>query len=200
MTATILLIRHAAHAEVGAVLSGRRPGLALSPRGREQAERLARRLAGWRIDAVQTSPVERARQTAEAIGGTIADVAALDEVDFGDWAGMRFAALEPDPLWHRWNTARAVAEAPGGETMRAVQDRVWAHCEQAARAGAGRTLAMVSHCDVIRAAIARALDLSLDRILSFDVAPASISCLELGDWGARVVSVNDTAHLEDQAA
>ena len=56
---------------------------------------------------------------------------------------------------------------------------------------------MVSHCDVIRAVIARVLGLSLDCLLQFDLDPASISRLALGDWGGRVISVNDTAHLEN---
>jgi len=204
LTTTILLIRHALHAEVGTVLSGRRPGLALSERGAAQAEQLARRLAGCGLVRVETSPLERARQTAEPIAvaaGLTPQVApALNEVDFGAWTGRAFSDLAGDPLWQRWNADRAVAQTPGGETMAAAQERAWAHCVRTALALPCTTVAMVSHCDVIRAVLARVLDLSLNRLLSFDLAPASVSRLEVGEHGARVLSINDTAHLECAAA
>jgi broad specificity phosphatase PhoE len=59
------------------------------------------------------------------------------------------------------------------------------------RSMAGQIVAMVTHCDVIRAVIAAILGLSLDHILRFDVAPASVSRLVAGEWGARVVSINE---------
>ena len=53
---------------------------------------------------------------------------------------------------------------------------------------------MVSHCDVIRAVIARVLGLSLDRLLAFETDPASLSRIEVGNWGARLLSLNEVAH------
>src|SRR6478735_11376384 len=61
----ILLVRHGQTPTTGSVLPGRAPGLHLSDRGREQAERVAERLAGLRVDALYSSPMERARETAE---------------------------------------------------------------------------------------------------------------------------------------
>ena len=201
MTATILLIRHASHGEAGTVLSGRRPGLALSDGGVREAERLALRLAPIPLAALHASPLERTRQTAGAVAAYHPGLAvethdALLEVDFGAWSGMTFADLAPDPGWQRWNSARAVAETPGGETMAAAQDRAWSHCVRAALGAPGSVLAMVSHCDVIRAVLARVLGLSLDGLLAFEIAPASLSRIEVGEWGARVLALNDTAHLE----
>jgi broad specificity phosphatase PhoE len=51
---------------------------------------------------------------------------------------------------------------------------------------------MVTHCDIIRAVIAHVLGLSLDHILRFDIDPASISRLAVGDWGAKILSLNET--------
>jgi len=201
LTATILLIRHAAHDEAGAVLSGRRAGLELGEAGRKQAAALAARLARTSLHLVQASPLDRTRQTAEAIadahGLAVEQHDALLEVDFGEWQGRAFAELSDDPRWQRWNSARSISKAPGGETMRAAQDRAWGHCARTALAHPDGTVAMVSHCDVIRAVIARVLGLSLDCLLQFDLDPASISRLAVGDWGGRVISVNDTAHLEN---
>jgi probable phosphoglycerate mutase len=196
-TATILLIRHAAHGHLGDVLSGRQEGIPLAPEGVRQAAALARRLSAAPPDAVQASPVQRAQETAQAIaaecGREVETVAALDEIDFGEWTGRRFAELDGDPAWSRWNTARAEAEAPGGESMAAAQERAMAHLRGAAERHAGGTVAMVTHCDIIRAIVAAVLGLSLDRILRFDVSPATISRIAAGEWGERLMTLNEGA-------
>lgn len=195
MTATILLIRHAAHAQLGNVLSGRTGDVPLSAAGCAQAERLARRLGNEGLDAVQTSPVRRARDTAQVLAAAAnlsEDLAEpLNEIDFGAWSGRTFDALEADQDWQAWNTRRGEAVPPGGEPMRAVQQRVLAHLRAAARHASGAVIAMVSHADVIRAAVAGILGLSLDRILSFDIDPASVTRVVAGDWGERLVSLNE---------
>lgn len=196
MTSHILLIRHAAHGHLGNILSGRLPGVPLSQEGRSQAQRLAARLAATQMDAVHTSPVQRAQETAAAIAarrGLAVEVApALDELDFGDWAGRSFVELAGDPRWDSWNTARETATAPGGEGMTAAQSRAWTHVERTALASPDRTVAMVTHCDVIRAVVARVLGLSLGHIQRFDVDPASVTRLAVGSWGAKVLSLNES--------
>jgi len=115
----------------------------------------------------------------------------LNEIDFGVWAGRAFADLERDPAWTRWNEQRADAGAPNGEMMKQVQLRVWTYLQAAARRFPGKIVAMVSHCDPIRAAITAVLGLSLDNLLRIEVAPASVSRIEVGEWGARVLSLNE---------
>lgn len=193
-TATVLLIRHAAHGQLGQVLSGRTPGLPLSEAGQAQAKALGAALAGEGIAAVQSSPVQRAQETAQAIaeaaGCSVETVDALDEVDFGEWTGTSFARLDADPRWARWNSLRSLAEAPGGEGMAAAQRRALDHLTNTAARYTDRTVAMVSHCDIIRAIIAGVLGLSLDNMLRFDIGPASVSRLAVGDWGAQVQALN----------
>ena len=195
MTATILLIRHAAHGHLGNTLSGRRDGIPLSADGASQARSLAARLAARSPDAVQSSPVQRARETAEAIARSCSIsmevVDALDEIDFGDWTGRRFAELAGDPAWDQWNTRRSEAVPPGGESMVAAQQRAISHLRETASRYSGGTVAMVTHCDIIRAIVAGILGLSLDRVLGFDIDPAKVSRVAAGDWGARVMSLNE---------
>lgn len=198
MTTSIILVRHAAHAHLGKILSGRTPGIPLSEAGRGQAARLRETLAGETLDGVQTSPVQRSKETAEAIAADRADLAVetvepLNEIDFGDWSGAAFDDLEADPRWHEWNSERASGTTPGGETMIAAQHRAWTHITQAAEANPERTILMVSHCDIIRAVVARVLDLSLNAVHRFDVEPASITRLLVGSWGARLISLNEGA-------
>lgn len=196
MTATILLIRHAAHSHLGRILSGRTPNISLSAEGRLQADRLAERLSGEAVDAIHSSPVQRAQETAKAIAartGKSALVAApLDELDFGDWAGCAFANLDSDPRWAAWNERRATTGTPNGESMVEAQHRSWSHIEQTALALPGSTIAMVSHCDIIRAIVARVLGLSLDHYGRFDIDPASCTRIAVGHWGAKILSMNET--------
>lgn len=195
MTATIILVRHAAHSQLEHVLCGRAGDVPLSEAGSVQALRLARRLGSEGLDEVQTSPVRRARETAQVLTMVrrvpLAVTGALDEVDFGEWTGQEFAALEGDPRWQEWNARRGAARAPGGETMAGVQERVLAHLRAVASRAEGMVVAMVSHADVIRAAVAGVLGLSLDRILAFDIDPASVTRIAAGRWGERVLSVNE---------
>jgi broad specificity phosphatase PhoE len=195
VTANILLIRHAAHVELGRTLSGRRRDVALSSEGLEQAEIVADLLAVEPLAAVYSSPRERAYYTARSIAEAhdlkveIAD--ALDEVDFGGWTGMSFDDLEGDSGWSAWNEARGSARPPGGESMAEAVDRAALALEAIAAAHGGATIACVSHCDIIRGLIARYLGLPLDNMLRFDADPASVSRLALGNWGARIMTVNE---------
>jgi broad specificity phosphatase PhoE len=197
VTATVLLIRHAAHGHLGSILSGRTAGIPLSDAGAAQARALPARLADAAPDIVQASPVQRAQETAAALASVcerpVETVAALDEIDFGEWTGQAFADLAGDDRWNEWNSRRSTSLPPGGESMPAAQARASAHLAQVAQRHDGRTVAMVTHCDIIRGVIAGILGLSLDRIHQFDIDPASISRVAVGDWGMRVTSINEVA-------
>jgi broad specificity phosphatase PhoE len=196
MTTTFLLLRHAAHDNIGGFLAGRMPGVWLGDAGRVQADRLARRLRLEAIDAIFTSPRERAQQTAQAIaaacGLTVETAIELEEIDFGRWSGRDFEALRQDPLWQRWNAVRSLVRTPGGETMLDVQRRIVGLIERLAPQFDGRIVALVSHADVIKAAVMHHLGLSVDHWSRCDIAPASISRLVVGDWGAQILGLNET--------
>ena len=160
----------------------------------EEAERLAGRLAATPLAAIHSSPQVRAMQTAHAVakrtGAPIIQVSGLDEIDFGAWAGRSFADLAADPAWARWNGARGFAQPPGGETMTAVAARAVAHLEGIRAAGA---VLCVSHCDVIRAIVARYLGLPMNNMLRFDCDPASLTTLAKWPGAARLIALNERA-------
>lgn len=195
MTTTILLIRHAEHVEFGRMLSGRRRDVALTSEGIEQARILADLIGVVPIQAVYSSPRERAWYTAREIAEPhelkpVIDND-LDEIDFGDWTGRSFAALESDPEWRAWNSQRGSARVPGGETMGEATARAEEAIAAIARNHPDATVAIVSHCDIIRGVIAHHLGLGLDNLLRFDVDPASVSRIAIGpDW-SRVLTVNE---------
>jgi probable phosphoglycerate mutase len=195
VTANILLIRHAAHVELGRILSGRRRDVALSADGLQQAQIVADLIGVEPLAAVYSSPRERAYYTARKIAEPhelkveIAD--GLDEIDFGDWTGRGFDTLEGDPDWQRWNEARGSARPPGGESMGEASARAMETLRAIAAEHPDQLIAAVSHCDIIRGVLAACMGLHLDHLLRFDVDPASVSRIAIGDWGARVISINE---------
>ncbi len=197
MTATFFLIRHAAHDDLNLRLSGRRPGVPLSAEGRAQTVRLGERLAAMGVTRIACSPLDRTRATADAIAVACAGpapepVAALTEIDLGAWTGRSFDSFGDDPAWRAWNEERHRARPPGGESMGEAQARIveWL-AATAADAPDGAMVAVVSHSDMIRAAVAHVLGLTLDKLLRFDIDPASITTVVMGDWGAKLVRLNE---------
>jgi broad specificity phosphatase PhoE len=194
LSATVFLVRHASHDEVGRVLTGR-SDIAINAVGRAEAVWLADRLAGVPIAAIHSSPRRRARETADVVaerhGLPVTNADALDEIDFGAWMGQAFSDLDGDPAWARWNVARGTAVTPGGEDMGAATARAVSHIEQVA---GEQPVLCVSHCDIIRGVVAHYLGLDADRLLGFDIDPASLTELALyGDGGGRVVTLNERA-------
>ncbi|WP_270937046.1 histidine phosphatase family protein, partial [Falsiroseomonas oryzae] len=184
-------------------LSGRSDAAGLSAAGRAQAARLSRRLLRARPVALHTSPRRRAQETAALLAATLGlpPIAepALDEIDFGAWTGRSFDALDDDPAWRSWNEQRGTARPPGGEAMHEALARVLRWTETLAGTHPDSTLLAVSHADVIKAALCAHLGLTLDAHWRLEVAPASLSGVELWPGGGRVRFVNDTAALEDAA-
>ncbi len=195
MTATFLLIRHAVTDDVDVRMSGRRPGVPLNRKGRRQAELLAAHLDGAPLDQLLASPLDRTRETAailgEPCGLAVVDEPALLEIDVGEWTGVSFATLAADPRWHRWNEQRATACCPGGETMAQAQARVTGLMRRLAQAHGDQVIALVTHSDLIRAAVCDVLGLGLAAVHRFDIDPASVTRVLLGDLGGRVLSMNE---------
>jgi probable phosphoglycerate mutase len=189
------LLRHGEHNLQGRICAGRMPGVVLSEKGREEAERAAQRLAGAEIAAIYASPMERTRQTAEIVGGRLSlPVTVLDdlaELDFGDWTGRTFDEVRQDPRWPAWASHRSLSCIPGGETMRAVQRRVVEAIMEMRAQHPDAAVVAVSHGDVIRAALVFALGMPLDFYARLEVATASLSTVRIDANGIRVIAINE---------
>jgi probable phosphoglycerate mutase len=192
---TFYLARHATHALLGRALVGRTAAISLDDEGRREAGELARRLAGKGITQLQSSPRDRARETAAPIarwlGLAIEIEPAIDEIDFGGWGGRTFADLDNDPGWQVWNTRRSAARPPGGETMGQLQERVVRHLETMAAHQPEQRIVLVSHAETIRAAVLHCLGMALDDFARIEIAPASITTVRLDARGCDVVGLNE---------
>lgn len=190
------LVRHCAHSDLEQVLTGRSAGVPLSAQGRAEAARLASAVEHLAPARVQSSPRERAQQTASAIAVplhlAVDTVDALDEIDFGAWQGRSFAELGGEADWIAWNQHRATARPPGGEAMAEAVARVVGHLDALADdlAQSGDAAICVTHCDIIRGVVAHHLGLGLDRLLGFDVSCGSITTLDFATRPARLVRLN----------
>jgi broad specificity phosphatase PhoE len=176
------------------MLTGRTPGHALGQEGRNEAARLADRLADLPIAAIHTSPVQRARETAEIIAARLALPVVVEpglaEIDFGAWQGATFSELHGRADWHGFNTGRALAAVPGGETMLAAQARALDTLLALTATHPDAELVLVSHGDMIKALLALALGMPLDLMRRLRIDPASRSILSINGAEALVEAVN----------
>jgi probable phosphoglycerate mutase len=194
----ILLVRHGETPTTGTVLPGRAPGLHLSERGRAQAEGVAQRLSGLPVQAIYSSPLERARETAEpsaaGAGLTVSEEAGLLECDFGDWTGAALAGLTGLPEWQTVQHNPSAFRFPNGEGFSGMQARIVGTLETLRAAHPGAVVVCFSHADPIKAALAHALGTHLDLFQRIVISPASVSAISYTDGQApAVLTVNSTS-------
>lgn len=191
---TFYLVRHGENDLVGGAIAGRSPGVHLNAAGRQQAERLAEHLARRPLRHIFSSPLERARETAEPLARRlnlpVQTSEALIEIDFGDWTRKRIAELDQTEEWRRWNTLRSVGRVPHGESMLEVQARFVGKLESLRRQFPADSIGIFSHGDPLRAAIVYYLGLPLDLLLRLEVSTASVTIFDVDDWSARFQCVN----------
>jgi probable phosphoglycerate mutase len=179
----------------------------LTREGLEQAAAAATALAArhiatnGHIRAVVSSPLLRARQTAEPVAGVLGLGVEVDdrftETDFGTWEGLTFAeASERDPEVHRaWLTDSSVSP-PQGESFDLVARRVDAALDDVLRRHPGQTVVVVSHVTPIKLILRRALDAGPSMLYRLHLDLACLSIVEFWpDGGASVRLVNDTSYL-----
>lgn len=188
------LIRHAEVDGIGRRLAGRSPEVHLNRLGQQQIETLSCGLAKHPIQRVISSPIERCRETAnriaEAIGLAVETSDALIELDFGDWTGRSFEELERDPQWIRYNKFRSAVQIPRGESFLDVQRRIIGFMRQLLDQDMETVCALVSHGDVIRAALLYWLGIPVDYVHRLRVEPASVSMIRVGNDDAELLLFN----------
>jgi probable phosphoglycerate mutase len=195
----ILLIRHAMTDYAGKRLTGRSLGIPLNDEGHIQAKNLAERLSGFPVAAIYSSPLERAVETATPIAGTF-DLpcvisADFNEIDFGKWTDMEIDDLVSDPVFRSFNLFRSSTKIPDGESMAEAQMRIVSGIEKIRSQHIDKTVAIISHADLIKSAIAFYAGIHLDMMERIVISPASVSIIEIYDETARLVVMNSTENL-----
>ena len=195
---TCLLIRHGqSEANVDGILAGHLDS-GLTETGTAQVRRLAEILAVVPVRLVVTSPLQRCAVTAHEIVAAQPEAPRthpderIVEVRYGAWTGRPLKELASEPLWSVIQSMPSSVTFPAdprhaSESMPAMADRAWTAWQDWDRTvaethGTHAVWAMVSHGDVIKALVARALGLALDAFQSIVVDPASVSVVHrMGD-------------------
>lgn len=194
---TILLVRHGQTPTTGKVLPGRAKGLHLAEVGLQQAELAAERISQLNtIDAIYSSPLERAKETAapiaKACGLKTQVERGLFECDFGEWTGAELKKLMKLPEWQTVQRAPSTFRFPGGESFTEMQTRMVTSLDKLRARHPGGTIVCVSHADTIKAAVAHALGTHIDLFQRIVISPASVSAVLWHSGGPVVLAVNST--------
>jgi probable phosphomutase (TIGR03848 family) len=194
---TVLIVRHGLTATTGHVLTGWMPGIGLDERGRAQAARLADRLAGLKLDAIVTSPLQRCVETARAVADRRSVNVQIDErvgeCQYGEWTGRQLKELERDPLWKVVQAHPSAVTFPAGESLLDMQHRVVAAVRDwNGRLGPDATYLICSHGDPIKAVVADSLGLHLDQSQRIQVDPCSLTVIRYTPLRPFLVRMNDT--------
>jgi probable phosphoglycerate mutase len=195
----MLLIRHAVNDWVGERLAGWTPGVNLNDKGRAQASVLAQRLAEVPLAAIYCSPLERTLETAQPLAElnnlTVQVRENLGETRYGDWTGRDLKDLREEKLWPVIQVYPGGARFPGGESLREVQARMVIELDAIRDAHADQVVAVVSHSDPIKLAVAHYAGLPLDLFQRLTISPASITAFAFSRFGPRLLCLNHTEQL-----
>ncbi len=198
---TLILIRHGNTDWADKKLAGWLPDVHLTEQGKQQAAELVERLAPLKIDAIYSSPLERALETAQPLakarGLRIHRVADLGEVKYGDWQGQSLKVLSNKKAWRIVQAAPSAFQFPNGESFREMQSRAVGAIEKIITNHPKDTIAAFSHGDVIRVIVAYYSGIALDNFQRIAISPASINVINLGPFGARLHRLNDTGPLQN---
>jgi probable phosphoglycerate mutase len=173
----------------------------LTPEGERQAAAAARRLGSYDIGAIVSSPLERARRTAEAVAAEAGRHVQVDEdlreVDFGAWEGLTFAEVRkgwPSEMAAWW--ADPAVAPPGGESFLDAQKRVKVARERLLASYPEDIVLVVSHVTPIKMFVQLALEAPLSALYRMHLDLAALTTVDAYADGPTVLrAFNDTAHL-----
>ena len=196
----LILVRHGRTSANAAGLLQGRVDNELDEVGARQADQIAAALSrtGERPDRIISSPLQRARQTAQATAARTGLEISIDarwaELDYGDWDGLPISEIRISE-WQSWQADSGFAP-PGGESLTQLNERVGAACDELVAAAAGSNVVVFTHVSPIKSAIRWALRTSDEISWHLHVSQAQITRIDFRGPMPRLTSHNETAHLE----
>ena len=192
----LLLIRHGENEFVKTgKMAGRMPGVHLNERGRQQAVELAEALSDVPLKAIYASPLERARETAEALAGErkleIQLRPDLMDTNIGKWQGRTLKQVRRLKKWKIVQQAPSRFTFPEGESFLQNQTRIVSCLDEIAASHKPKDIvAVVFHADPIKLAVAHYLGMPLDHFQRLGCDTASVTILFVSETGAHLVKLN----------
>ena len=185
----LILVRHGRTALNAAGRLQGRVDEPLDEIGRSQAVAVAERIGA--VDELVSSPLRRARETADAFGVEYAVDERWIELAYGIYEGVPHADV-PSDAWRQWRADPSFVPE-GGESLAGLDDRVRQACDELAARADGRTIAVVSHVSPIKCAVAWALGAGIEIAWRSHLSHASICRIELRHAGPVLFSFNEVA-------
>lgn len=193
----LILVRHG---QTAVNAEGRLQGridAELTATGEAQAAACAAVLARVAPSRIISSPLRRARQTADAIAGASGAPIQVDErwteLDYGDWDGAVLRSM-PQHEWDHWRSDIAFTP-PGGESLVALTERVRGACDELVAEASDTDVVVVSHVSPIKAAVAWSLGVGPETSWRMFLGVAAICRIAVGPRGASLHAYNDLSHL-----
>ncbi|MBR7142113.1 MAG: histidine phosphatase family protein [Clostridia bacterium] len=208
MAETVTTVYFVRHGEAVSNVKGLYAGVTdveLTQNGKDQLSFLEERFKDIALDAVYTSPLQRARQTAEALNryprAPLVEEAGLKEWNGGLWENARWDELPTlyPKEWDLWEHALHLLRIPGGESLDEFADRCLHTVERLVRENEGKTIAVSSHGGVLRVLLWLYKGNPRDSLsASFWHDNTSVSCVRFDGKGhSSVVLENDISHLAE---
>ena len=187
----LLIVRHGRTvANASGLLQGRVDN-PLDVVGRQQAHEIS--LALGTVDIVVSSPLQRARETAEPLGLPLRLDERWIELDYGEWDELPVTEITADQ-WTQWRSDSTFAP-PGGESLAELDQRVAEACNDLLAEAAELNVAVFTHVSPIKSAMAWALGVEEQISWRLQVGQAQISRIAVREGRPLLTSFNETSHL-----
>ena len=187
----LLIVRHGRTvANASGLLQGRVDN-PLDATGRQQAHEIS--VALGTVDIVVSSPLRRARETAEPLGLPLRIDERWIELDYGEWDELPITDITPDQ-WTQWREDSAFAP-PAGESLAELDHRVTEACNDLLVEASELDVAVFTHVSPIKSTIAWALGVEEQISWRLQVGQAQISRIAVRDGRPVLTSFNETSHL-----
>ncbi len=196
----LILVRHGRTSANAAGLLQGRVDNELDEVGVQQADQIAAALSrgDHRPDRIVSSPLLRARQTADATSELLGLEMSIDErwseLDYGEWDGIPISEVRAE-MWGQWRADPGFT-LPGGESLAALNVRVAAACDVVAAEAAELNIAVFTHVSPIKSAVRWALGTAEEIGWRMHVAQAQITRIGFRSGAPVLSAFNDTSHLE----
>jgi len=201
MANTFYIVRHG---ETNWNILGKTQGhgnSSLTEKGIEQATALAKSMTKHPIDYIYTSDLGRAVETASIIADElnldIKETPALREMGFGVWEGLLIDEIKKDydDIYSIWRNTPHLAEIPGGETLKIIQERVDNFIKELNEKYDNKHILLVSHSVTVRVILLSCLSSSLENIYRIKQDNTALNIVEFRNYGPVVIKMNDTSHF-----
>lgn len=176
----------------------------LNQTGKEQAERLGKRLSNWKIDLFFSSPLSRALQTCEAIvqyhNTQLKIIEDLGEIRITLWEGLswREVAERYPQEWEIWRKNPVLLDIKGVESLARLRKRIGGVLNNLIEANKGKTILITSHDAVTRMAILYLVGIDNKLYRRFPVDNASVSIVRVRNSASQLLLFNDISHIEGE--